>query len=135
MSRKTLTSGTTSLALLAAGLAFAGAVGAAEPPLEVVTVEAAREATVGRTSTGVPIKEITIKSKVSYADLDLTTATGALSLENRIRETATSSCKEIKVDYPAAGSTDATCIKNAVDGAMVQARKAIDAKRAAAAKK
>ena len=134
MSRKTLTSGTASLALLAAGLAFTGAVGAAEP-LEVVVVEAAREATVGQTSTGVPIKEITIRSKVSYADLDLTSATGALNLENRIRETATSSCKEIKVDYPAAGSTEASCIKNAVDGAMVEVRKAIEAKRSAAAKK
>jgi UrcA family protein len=134
MSRKTFTCGATSLALLAAGLAVAGAAGAAEP-LEVVTVEAAREATVDQSSTGVPIKEITIKSRVSYADLDLTSATGALNLENRIRETATSSCKEIKVDYPAAGSTEASCIKNAVDGAMVEARKVIEAKRSAAAKK
>jgi len=134
MSSKTFTSGTTSLALLAAGLLIASAAGAAEP-LEVVTVEAAREATVGQTSTGMPIREITIKSKVSYADLDLTSATGALDLEKRIRETATASCKEIKVDYPVAGSTDESCIKNAVDGAMVEARKAIDAKRKAAAKK
>jgi UrcA family protein len=134
MSRKTRTSGTTTgLALLTAGLLVAGTAGAAEP-LEVVVVEAAREATVGQTSTGVPIKEITIRSKVSYADLDLTSATGALELEKRIRDTATSSCKEIKVDYPVAGSTDAACIKKAVDGAMVEARKAIDAKRKAAAK-
>jgi UrcA family protein len=116
------------LAWLGAGLAIA--VGAAvAQPMEVVTVEAARATTVGQTMHGVPIDEITIRSRVGYADLDLTTASGALELENRIRSTAEASCKKIDVQFPAEGSSEAACIKNAVDAAMVEARKVIDAKR------
>ena len=116
------------LALLGGGLAVAVSATLAQP-MEVVTVEAARATTVGRTSLGVPIEEITIRSRVSYADLDLTSATGALELENRIRATAESSCKKIDVEFPAEGSSEAACIKNAVAGAMQEARKVIDAKR------
>jgi UrcA family protein len=116
------------LALLGAGLAISAGTAVAEP-LEVVTVEAARATTVGQTMHGVPIDEVTIRSRVSYADLDLTTASGALELENRIRSTADSSCKKLDVKFPAEGSSDTACIKNAVDAAMVEARKVIDAKR------
>jgi UrcA family protein len=114
--------------VLAAGLTIA--VGAAlAQSMEVVTVEAARATTVGQTMHGVPIDEITIRSRVSYADLDLTTASGALELENRIRATAESSCKKLDVKFPAEGSSEAACIKNAVEAAMQEARKVIDAKR------
>ena len=116
------------LALLGGGLAVAAGVSLAQP-LEVVTVEAARATTVGQTIHGVPIEEITIRSRVSYADLDLASASGAVELENRIRATAESSCRKIKVEFPAEGSSEAACIKNAVDSAMQEARKVIDAKR------
>jgi UrcA family protein len=112
------------------GIALAVAASAAvAQPMEVVTVEAARSTTVGQTMHGVPIDEITIRSRVSYADLDLTTASGALELENRIRATAESSCRKIDVQFPAEGSSEAACIKNAVEAAMQEARKVIDAKR------
>jgi len=116
------------LALLGSGLAIAASTVVAQP-LEVVTVEAARATTVGQTMHGVPIDEITIRSRVSYADLDLTTASGALELENRIRTTAESSCKKLDVKFPAEGSSEAACVKNAVEAAMQEARKVIDAKR------
>ena len=116
------------LALLGGGLAIAASAAMAQP-LEVVTVEAARATTVGQTMHGVPIDEITIRSRVSYADLDLTTASGALELENRIRATAESSCKKLDVKFPAEGSSEAACVKNAVDTAMQEARKVIEAKR------
>jgi UrcA family protein len=116
------------LALLGSGLAIAASTAVAQP-LEVVTVEAARATTVGQTMHGVPIDEITIRSRVSYADLDLTTASGALELENRIRATAESSCRKIDVQFPAEGSSEAACIKNAVEAAMQEARRVIDAKR------
>jgi len=121
---------TISIAVLTAGMAMVAGSAIAQP-LEVVTVEAARSATVGQSSYGVPIREITIRSRVSYADLDLTSATGALELENRINETAKATCEQIKVDIPAEGSTEAKCIKDAVDGAMQEAHKVIAAKRAA----
>jgi UrcA family protein len=116
------------LALLAGGLAFAASATLAQP-IEVVTVEAARATKVDQTMHGVPIEEITVRSHVSYSDLDLTTATGALELENRIRATAEASCRKIKVEFPAEGSSEASCIKDAVDGAMQEARKVIDARR------
>lgn len=116
------------LALLGGGLAVAASAAVAQP-MEVVTVEAARSTTVGQTMHGVPIDEITIRSRVSYSDLDLTTASGAQELENRIRATAESSCRKIDVQFPAEGSSEATCIKNAVEAAMQEARKVIDARR------
>jgi UrcA family protein len=114
--------------VLAAGLTIAASAALAQS-MEVVTVEAARATTVGQTMHGVPIDEITIRSRVSYADLDLATASGALELENRIRATAESSCKKLDVKFPAEGSSEAACIKNAVEAAMQEARKVIDAKR------
>jgi UrcA family protein len=115
-------------ALLVAGLGLVS-YSALTQPMEEVTVKAAREVTVGRTSTGVPIKEISIESTVNYADLDLTTDADAAELGKRIRDAATSSCKDIFVQFPVQGSTDKSCIKKAVDGAMVQAKAAIDAQR------
>lgn len=100
-------------------------------PMEVVTVEAARSTKVGQSQYGVPIREIMIQSRVSYADLDLTSEFGALQLENRIKDTAKATCEQIKVAIPAEGSTPEQCIKDAVDGAMKEARKVIEAKRSA----
>jgi UrcA family protein len=99
--------------------------------MEVVTVEAVREIVVGKSPIGAPIKELTIRSRVSYADLDLTTAEGAATLEKRVKDTAMSSCKEIKVDVPVDGWTIDRCIREATDDAMVQVGKAIEAAKAA----
>jgi UrcA family protein len=99
--------------------------------MEVVMVEAVREIIVGKSAIGAPIKELTIRSRVSYADLDLTTADGAATLEKRVKDTAASSCKEIKVDVPVEGWTMDRCIREATDDAMVQVAKAIEAAKAA----
>jgi UrcA family protein len=120
----------TYLSLLAAGLAIvAGPVPAQD--MEVVTVETARKTTVGMSTYGVPIREVVIQSYVSYSDLDLTSTNGVVELENRIRKTAKSSCRQIEVDIPIQGSTEAKCIKDAVDEAMKEAQKAIAVKRSA----
>jgi len=103
-------------------------------PMEVVTVEVARSQKVAQTRYGVPVREITIASSVSYADLDLATPKGIKELEKRIRETATSSCKEMDVKFPVEGYGQDECIKNAVDGAMSQVNKIISAKGGAASK-
>jgi UrcA family protein len=112
---------------VAAAVTVAGA-SAYGQAMEVVTVEAVREIIVGKSPIGAPIKEMSIRSRVSYADLDLTTAAGVEALQKRVRDTATSTCKEIKVDVPAEGSTVEKCIKEAIDGAAPQ----IDAAVAAA---
>jgi UrcA family protein len=119
-----------SLALAATACLLASP-GANAQSMEVVTVEAVREIVVGKSAIGAPIKEMTIRSRVSYADLDLTTESGANELTKRIKDTASSTCKEIKVDVPVEGWTVERCIKEAVDGAMVQAKTAVDAAKAA----
>jgi UrcA family protein len=116
------------VATAACTLAGASAYGQA---MEVVTVEAVREIIVGKSPIGAPIKELSIRSRVSYADLDLTTDNGVAALEKRIKDTAVSTCKELKVQVPADGSTEEKCIKEAVDGAMVQVKAAVDAAKAA----
>jgi UrcA family protein len=99
--------------------------------MEVVTVEAVREIVIGKSPIGAPIKELTIRSRVSYADLDLTTATGAATLEKRVKDTAASSCKEIKVDVPVDGWTVERCVRESTTDAMAQVTKAIEAAKAA----
>lgn len=115
-------------AAAACTLAGASAYGQA---MEVVTVEAVREIVVGKSAIGAPIKELSIRSRVSYADLDLTTAAGVEALTKRVKDTASSTCKEIKVDVPAEGSTVDKCIKEAIDGATPQINAAIEAAKKA----
>lgn len=129
---KTISS-TAPLALLAAAYALTVGTASAQP-MEVVTVEAVSEIVIGRSTSGAPIKEITIRSTVSYLDLDLTTDAGAKELEKRIRDTATSTCNDIRVDLDAPGSTVERCIREAIDGGMAQANEVIASKRAAAKK-
>ena len=122
----------TKLALLAvaAGCTLASQ-GVYAQAMEVVMVEAVREITVGKSPIGAPIKELTIRSRVSYADLDLTTAAGAATLGQRVKDAATTSCKEIRVDVPIDGWTIDRCIKEATSDAMLQVDKAVaDAKAA-----
>jgi UrcA family protein len=115
-------------AAAACTLAGASAYGQA---MEVVTVEAVREIIVGKSTIGAPIKELSIRSRVSYADLDLTTADGVAALEKRVKDTAVSTCKELKVQIPAEGSTEEKCIKEAIDGAAPQIQAAIEAAKKA----
>jgi UrcA family protein len=122
----------TKLALLAvaAGCTLASQ-GVYAQAMEVVTVEAVREITVGKSPIGAPIKELTIRSRVSYADLDLTTESGAATLTQRVKEAATASCKEIRVDVPIDGWTIDRCIQEATKDAMVQVDTAVANAKAA----
>jgi UrcA family protein len=117
-----------SIAAAACTLAGASAYGQA---MEVVTVEAVREIIVGKSPIGAPIKELSIRSRVSYADLDLTTAGGVAALEKRVKDTAVSTCREMKVQIPAEGSTEEKCVKEAIDGATPQITAAVDAAKKA----
>lgn len=118
---------TSAYALLAIGCGIvAPAVG---QPVETVTVEAARQVTVGQTSTGIPVSEVTVRSRVSYADLDLTTDAGVKTLKDRIRAAAASACKEMDIRVPAEGSSVENCTRDAVKSAMAEADKIVAARR------
>ena len=111
------------------GAALLASLSVSAQQVEELTVRAAREVTVGKTSTGVPITEITVESRVSFGDLNLTTDEGVRELESRIRDAAASSCRDIVVQFPVQGSSDAECIRRAVKGAMTEARQFIEAQR------
>ena len=118
------------LALTLLGLGLAIAMGAAmADPIEVVVIEAARAGKPSTPSSVATERKILLQGWVRYADLDLATSAGASELEQRIEQMATSLCKELDDAYPLIEDHD--CVKNAVDGAMADARKAIDARRAA----
>jgi UrcA family protein len=77
-----------------------------------------------------PTEALQLTRKVSFADLDLTTSTGAFELEKRIAVTASSICQKLMNASPWGSPQQSlqertTCVYNAVDGAMTKARLAI----------
>lgn len=116
--------------IAAAGATLAGA-NAFGQAMEVVTVEAMREIVIGKTARGATIRELSIRSRVSYADLDLTKPEDVATLQKRVADTAKSTCKEIKVEFPAEGSTEQRCVKDAIEDADQQIAKAVEAAKAA----
>jgi UrcA family protein len=125
MKRSLLTSRKCRLTL--AGVGFAIAAGAViAQPTEVVVVEAARALKAPSPSSVATVREVSLQGWVRYADLDLSTGAGANELEKRIGQTAKELCKELDDKYPLIEGDN--CVKNAVDAAMVDARKAIGAK-------
>jgi UrcA family protein len=120
-----------SVGLVAA--AFTGNILLAQQVPEV-TVQASRvvEKQVGRTSTGLPIVDVSLSYGVSYAGLDLVTNAGVMELEKRVKDTAMKACKELSRQYPISDQTDQECAKAATDKAMVKVH---ELAAAAAAKK
>jgi UrcA family protein len=105
-------------------LALAAVSGAAmaqeKSPVQVTTI--------GRSYTGFPIVQYSFERPVSYANLDLSTSSGAAELKNRVRETAREACEELSaadpVDVP---DDDGTCVRDATASAMKQVTAAIAA--------
>jgi UrcA family protein len=117
------------LTVLVSGLAIAAGAALAQPT-EIITVEASRALTTPLPTSVATIKEVSLTGWVRIHDLDLTTSAGTSELAKRIDQTAKALCKEIDDKYPLIKSGD--CVKDAVNSAMVEARKVIDARRAAA---
>jgi UrcA family protein len=66
-------------------------------------------------------------SKVSYADLNLATHSGAVELEKRIKLSAHNVCSQLRKLYPDSVETDPPCVQAATKNAMAQANQAIAA--------
>ncbi len=110
-------------AVLTCGLLSATAVA---QPLEEVTVQAKRilsTKVVERTSSGIPLVDITVSYGVSTAGLDLTSHTGFEEMQKRVNAAARAACEEISHQYPDASPDDATCAKRAAAKAMTQVHK------------
>ena len=128
----------TSLAVATAAATIAYAAAAAEPMSEVIVETPKVVHTTDRAgSVGAGIDVASIRYRVSYADLNLATHSGATTLEERINEAAKRACKQLETAagpaaMPVAG--DPPCVKTAADGAMTQAHEAIAAAEKAAKK-
>lgn len=84
----------------------------------------------GRTSSGIPIEELTLQRVVSTSDLDLRLNGDVDELHRRIRETAQSSCDEIeRASQGAPLTTERECVREATRDAMLQADALIYARR------
>jgi UrcA family protein len=96
----------------------------AQPAVAGVTVTAPR--TLGKTSSGIPIEQVSMSARVAYRDLDLKKPQGAAELDKRVRSAAASMCKKLEADYPVGTPDAVTCAKEAVKNAepQVQAAKA-----------
>lgn len=112
----------TGLAVLAA---LAAVVSAYAASLETVTVTGSRgltEKEIGKTSSGLPIEEVSLSYTVKIGDLDPNSAAGLAEIEKRVMAAANAACKEI--DRLALGNptspNDAACVKRAVDAAMAK---------------
>jgi UrcA family protein len=96
----------------------------AQEPSENVTVFAPY--VVKKTSTGMTRNRVTTVSmsrKVSFSDLDLSTAEGKAALESRVKETAANVCKELDRRYPSQSvDEDKNCVQEAIDEAMISVR-------------
>jgi UrcA family protein len=114
-------SATAVLSALACGLACAQGV-------EQVNVQTQRSVTrnvVGRTSSGLPVADITVSYAVITRGLDLRSSAGAAELATRIRDAARGACQDIARQYPSAAPSDAECAKVAADQAMVRAHQLV----------
>ena len=65
--------------------------------------------------------------KVSYADLNLATYSGATELQKRVKDSATKACAQLRKLYPMSDDTNPPCVDTATKNAMAQANKAIAA--------
>jgi UrcA family protein len=129
----------TGMALLALGVIAAGTAMAATDSLEEVTVQGSRmtREVVGRAQgTGAPVELVTLTRHATYADLDLSTHSGASELRERVQSTAKAACRELDELFPLTAPTAANsqaCLWQAVNGAQAQIQAAIDSAEAARA--
>ena len=117
-----------SLVLLAACMCLAASSYAADEP-QTVTVSAnvVTRRVVGHSAIGAPVEEVTLTHRVSYADLNIATHTGAVALQRRVHEAARLGCRQLARLYPSAEETEVQCIHRAVSDASRGVDEAITA--------
>jgi UrcA family protein len=98
-----------------------------------VTVQASRVVTktVGKTSSGIPIVDVSLSYGVNAKDLDLSSHAGFMEMQKRVNDAAQAACKELSRQYPQSSPDDMECAKTAAAKAMVK----VNELAAAAAKK
>jgi UrcA family protein len=112
------------LAVTSLGLALSGQAAAAAADDVVISTQPPRQVW-----HSAPDQLVSLTRRVSYADLDLSTSSGAKQLEMRVNEAANSLCQELErrvASFPDLAER-LTCVKGAVADGMEHARAAISA--------
>jgi UrcA family protein len=80
---------------------------------------------------GVPMERLQVDVPVSYANLDLTTTSGAAELEKRVAEAAKAACEKVDGADPfnLSDTDDTDCVRTATNGAMKRVKAVITAAR------
>ena len=121
-----LVAGSAAAALLA-GVTLAQGVPEVKVQATRVISSALTAKTVGQTSSGVPIRNVTLSYGVSADGLDLSTHTGAVAFEQRVKDAAHQACQDISRQYPNATPSETDCARAAVQQAMGRVQELIAA--------
>lgn len=114
------------------GVVVAGAVIAQNVPMPQVIVDVHQPVStrIGKSSGGIPIREVSMGYTVTAEGLDISTPIGAQAFEARISQAATAACEEITRRFHTPRPASEECARQATERAMAQVREA----EAAAAK-
>jgi UrcA family protein len=123
--------GTLLFALTAFGALLVGTTSLAQQMPQVIVEVPHVEKSTQTGPAGQRRETLSIVYKVDYSDLNLATHSGAVELQNRIKESATQACQELAKLFPETTEGDTPCVQGAVKSAMVQANKYIAAAEAA----
>ncbi len=132
MSNRTPVFNALPVAATAALLALWGSTALCQEMKQEVKIEAGKIVTIkeGHSRTGIQTEKVQLSRNVSFKDLDLTTPGGASELEQRIRDSADSVCKQLKDINPTNSAQNEemdqkTCVSGAVKSAMRQMKQAV----------
>jgi UrcA family protein len=117
--------------MIAFAAASAAAVAQQKDPAPEIKVHTGKvQVTTLDSEDGIPTEQFSVQRLVNYANLDLSTASGAAELKNRVTEAAKEVCTQLVNADPidlADDDGNTTCVKQATDGAMEQVNAAITA--------
>lgn len=109
--------------IVAFGALLATGVQAAELP--EVTVTAPSIKTIGRDTTGAPIRQATATARIRYSPVMLMTNSGRALLQDKVVDVARGLCRKLDSVSLVATEDEASCVQRAVDGAKLQIDAAI----------
>lgn len=112
-------------AILAAGLCLTAPAFADDLPTITIGAGVTTKTNIGTSSSGIPLEEVTITHRVSYADLNLATQAGAAELKRRVEETARAACRQLDELYPLEAKNARECTRTAIAKASPQVETAI----------
>jgi UrcA family protein len=119
------------LAMVLATASVAAVAQQSDQPDVKIEAGEVQQTMVGLSDAGTPIERFWADRKVSYADLDLTTTSGATELMRRLTEAAKEACEQVHTADPVdlSDMDDTSCMRIATDVALKQAKAAIGQQR------